>query len=266
MAERTGHTVDPADERVHVPGPEDLWSESYYLDFVADTGELAGYTRLGVYPNLGVTWWTTALVGEGRPIVSSVDHHLPPPDGTPSAGGLRVRSPGFDSEYAVRDPLRSMSVRGSADAAAFEAPEDVYRTGRGQPSRIELDLTWSTDGAPYHYDVTTRYEVPCRVEGEVCVEGSRLRVAGQGQRDHSWGVRDWWAFGWCWAAARLEDGARVHWADIRSPGGRIGLGYLQQDGEVSPVESLRVDESPGREGLPERAVAVVEPTGLHLEI
>ena len=41
---------------------------------------------------------------------------------------------------------------------------------------------------------------------------------GQGQRDHSWGVRDWWAFGWCWCSLRLDDGTRVHLADIRVPG------------------------------------------------
>ena len=44
------HRVDPSDEQRHPPGPEQLWNESYYLDFVNDgdgegDGTLAGYVR-----------------------------------------------------------------------------------------------------------------------------------------------------------------------------------------------------------------------------
>ena len=66
--------------------------------------------------------------------------------------------------------------------------------------------------------LTTRYEIPCLVPGTVTVDGETFTVDGQGQRDHSWGVRDWWAFGWCWCSLRLDDGTRVHLADIRMPG------------------------------------------------
>ena len=99
--------------------------------------------------------------------------------------------------------------------------------------------------------MTTRYEVPCLVPGEISVGGDRWDVDGQGQRDHSWGVRDWWAFGWCWAAARLDDGTRVHFADIRIPGQPIALGYLQPpDGGVEPVATLEMSEELAEEGLP----------------
>ena len=78
-----------------------------------------------------------------------------------------------------------------------------------------------------------------------------MAVDGHGQRDHSWGVRDWWAFGWCWAAARLDDGTRVHFADIRMPGLPVAFGYLQPPG--GPVHAGRVargDRGAGRRGAP----------------
>ena len=36
-----------------------------------------GTCRIGLYPNLGVTWWTTMIVGADRPLVASVAYDLP---------------------------------------------------------------------------------------------------------------------------------------------------------------------------------------------
>ncbi len=220
MPDDPGHRVEPGDEYRHPVGPEPLWGESYYLDFVSEgTGDdaVAGYARIGLYPNLGVTWWTTMIVSEGRPLVASVAYDLPVTPGDVAS----VAAPGFDVRAEVAEPLAAMTVRGTAPAALHDDPADVYRGESGRPTTIDLDLTWTTDGVPYHYEVTTRYEVPCLVHGEITVGDRRIAVHGQGQRDHSWGVRDWWAFGWCWAALRLDDGTRVHTADIRMPGMRV---------------------------------------------
>ena len=249
------HAVDPSDEHRHTPGPGQLWSESYYLDFVADDGRIAGYVRIGLYPNLGVTWWTTMLVGEGRPVVSSVAYDLPVAGGT----GLVIDADGVVMHGAVDDPLVTMSLRGTAPGRRLDRPEDVYRGVAGAPTTIALDLAWTTDGVPYHYDLTTRYEVPCLVHGEIAIGDERVTVDGQGQRDHSWGERDWWAFGWCWAAARLDDGTRVHLTDVRIPGHPVAFGYLQSPGPPGPPESPGSPESPGPAGSPESPGAAVQP-------
>jgi hypothetical protein len=257
------HAVDRSDEGRHQPGPDMLWNESYYLDFVVEGGAIAGYVRIGLYPNLGVTWWTTMVVGADRPLTASVAYDLPVAGGT----GLVLSSHGVDMETVVEEPLAVMAVRGTAPGVVHSDPAAVYRGEPGEPTTVAMDLTWTTDGTPYHYDLTTRYEVPCLVRGEVTVGTERIAIEGQGQRDHSWGVRDWWAFGWCWAAARLDDGTRVHFTDVRAPGGRMSFGYVQPgDGLVHPVERLDVTEDLGVEGLPTVGRAVVEPGGLELDI
>jgi hypothetical protein len=257
------HAVDRSDEGRHQPEPDPLWNESYYLDFVADGGAIAGYVRIGLYPNLGVTWWTTMIVGADRPVTASVAYDLPVAGGT----GLVLSSHGVDMKTVVEKPLAVMAVRGTAPGTVHTDPAAVYRGEPGDPTTMAMDLTWTTDGTPYHYDLTTRYEVPCLVRGEVTVGTERIAIEGQGQRDHSWGVRDWWAFGWCWAAARLDDGTRVHFTDVRAPGGRMGFGYVQPgDGVVRPVERLDVAEDLGDEGLPTAGRAAVEPGGLELDI
>ena len=225
------HLVRPEDEARHTPDGEDLWNESYYCDFVQADGSLGGWLRLGLYPNREVAWWTAWIVRPGHPGVCSVDYEAPVP---PGAG---LVSEGPDSgrvEIDLRRPLEEFRLAASGlTANEFARPEDAYSDTHGQPSLLDLDLTWITDGVPYHYDLTTRYEIPCLVAGTVTIDGETFAVDGQGQRDHSWGVRDWWAFGWCWCSMRLDDGTRVHLADIRmNIGVPVFFGYIQRPGAV----------------------------------
>ena len=99
-----------------------------------------------------------------------------------------------------------------------------------------MDLVWTTAGTPYQYRITPRYEIPCTVSGTVTVDGRDVRRcdAVAGQRDHSWGVRDWWSMDWVWSALHLDDGTHLHGVDIRIPGAPpIGIGYLQHAGPAA---------------------------------
>jgi len=246
----TAHEVAPEDEQRHPPDDDDLWNESYYADFVQADGSWGGWLRLGLYPNRDVAWWTTWIVSRDRPGVASVRYDAPVPAGT----GLVAEDAAIRIALEIVEPLRRFRIAASAPAAHHDDPAAVYDGAPGRPARLDLDLTWTTDGSPYHYIFTTRYEIPCTVEGIVTIDGETMVVRGQGQRDHSWGVRDWWAFGWCWSSARLDDGTRVHLADIRMPGYPVAFGYVQTPaGAVHTVTELSVTEDLGLAGLPDTA-------------
>jgi hypothetical protein len=257
------YVVDPGDEARHAPEPEDLWSESYYADFVADDGTWGGWLRLGMYPNRKVAWWTAYIVGLERAGVSSVNYALP----VPADRGLVSEDAATHIELALIDPLREFRIAASAQASTYHYAEDAYNDSPGIPATLELDLTWTTDGTPYHYGVTPRYEIPCLVAGTVTIDGTVHRVDGQGQRDHSWAARDWWAFGWCWSSARLDDGTRIHLSDIRVPGFPMFFGYVQSPdgsggsggaGAVHPITALSVTEEVGAHGMPTSARLEIE--------
>jgi hypothetical protein len=240
------HLVVETDEARHTPDADDLWNESYYADFVHGDGTWGGWLRLGLYPNRRVAWWTAWIVRPGRPGVCSVNYTVPVPAGT----GLVAEDAGTRIELELLRSLQEFRIAAEAPAQVIEHPEEVYADGPGTAARLEVDLTWTTDGTPYHYDLTTRYEIPCLVNGTVTIDGETLAVDGQGQRDHSWGVRDWWAMGWCWSSARLDDGTRVHLADIRIPGFPVAFGYVQGSGAVHPIQTLHVQEELGAHGFP----------------
>jgi hypothetical protein len=254
---RAAHEVLPSDEGRHEPDAEDLWNESYYCDFVAADGTLGGWLRLGLYPNREVAWWTTWIVRPGAPGVCSADYRapVPPGDGLVSESPVDGRA-GGRIEIDLRRPLEEFRLAAHVPATAVTDAADVYAKGEhdaGPAVELDLDLTWTTDGSPYHYELTTRYEIPCNVSGTVTIDGETFTVDGQGQRDHSWGVRDWWAFGWCWCSVRLDDGTRVHLADIRIPGMPVFFGYVQTPGTVHPATALSVSEELGAHGFPTTA-------------
>ncbi len=275
------HVVLPDDEARHTPDGEDLWNESYYCDFVQADGSLGGWLRLGLYPNRQVAWWTTWIVRPDRPGLCSADYRAPVP---PGDGLVSEASIGPDDtadqpdRNRTRPPARIVppgGQRARPHSSTRQRPSTRRASGPVLRRVSNLDLTWTTDGVPYHYDLTTRYEIPCLVTGTVTVDGETFTIDGQGQRDHSWGVRDWWAFGWCWCSVRLEDGTRVHLADIRMgiPDMPVFFGYIQKPrgsggaGELHPATALTVSEDLGQHGFPSKGridITAGEPLGLEV--
>jgi hypothetical protein len=222
----------PEDEDAHEPGAEELWNESWYFDAIADDASLGVYFRLGLYPNLGVSWLTGYVCGPEREAVPILDFEAPLPEGAE----LAVRSNGLRVELSCEVPLERYRVALARDDVA-------------------LDLVWETLGQPYAYRVTTRYEIPCRVTGTVRVGGEELALNGVGQRDHSWGTRDWWSAEWMWTAGHLDDGTRFHGVEFRLPDApRLGIGYLQPpEGGVAELDRVAASETVTPEALIESA-------------
>jgi hypothetical protein len=237
----------PVDEGRHPPDHEELWNESWYLDFTTDDGRLGGYVRLGLYPNLEASWLWACVVGEGRPLVTVLDHEAP----LPTAPGLELRTEGLWCDLTCETPLEHWSVGLEAFGVALDEPTEVYRSCRGDRTPLGLDLEWETEGGTYAYPGVTRYEVPCRVHGEVLVGSERIGFEGWGERDHSWGRRDWWSFEWCWTAGRLDDGTAWHASRPLVAGVRYEPGFVAPPGGgPAQIDRFEVADESGREGLP----------------
>jgi hypothetical protein len=254
--------IAPADEGRHAAGPEQLWSESWYFDFFDADGAVGGWVRLGLYPNLGVSWYHAFVVGPKRATVAVCDLEAPLPTGS----GLEIRTHGLWADEVCETALDHWTIGNEAFGLGIDEPAAMYAaTPVGERVPLGLDLEWETDGTPYHYGATTRYEIPCRVHGEVLVGDERLAIDGHGQRDHSWGVRDWWQFGWCWTSGRLDDGTRFHGSDIRIPGVDIGFGYVQGNGEMATTNAVEAEEDVDGQGFPLQGRVTIGDLSLGIE-
>jgi len=244
-------TVDPADERRHSFDDTSLWNESYYLDWFAADGSAGGYVRVGFVPGLGGVWYWACLVEPGRPLVTVIDHEVELPR---SSSSMELRHDGLWADHVVAEPLERMVCSLEAFALSVDDPAEMYSDPRGDRVPFGFELEWATDRNAYQWPegTTPRYEIPCRVHGEVQVGDRRIEVDGWGQRDHSWGaLRDWWGLSWNWTAGRLEDGTRWHTAGDFAEGVDLGVGYVlgATQSEFVEVNDIAVSKEVGREGL-----------------
>jgi hypothetical protein len=217
-----------------------LWAESWYFDFADLTGRFGGYLRVGVYSNLGVTWFWLVLAGDRLAApVRIVEHRLAPPEahGAHGAHGAELTVAGDAVSCRLRCdvPRRRWSVE--VDAGGHR-----------------LDLRWRPAGPVYRYEATTRYEQPARVTGQITVNGAAITVDAPGQRDHSWGVRDWWRLPWLWTASHLDDGTHTQVTQLLPARPFPAYGYVAEPGgRVEPVDRCRISTHPGPDGTaPER--------------
>lgn len=249
--------LTPADERHHPAGDDDVWAESWYFDFATRDGTLGGYVRLTLEPHRSGCWYWACLVGEGRRLVTVIDHDLAPPR-RPS---LEVRGDGLWADHTIEVPFDHVTLGCEAFALALDDPAETYGPMLGERVPFGLDLEWETDGHVYPYPGgVTRYEVPCRVHGEVLVGDERIELDAVGQRVHSWGAREWWTLAWTWCAGWLDDGTRFHGVALRHGGHVVPYfpGYVQPPGSrLVSVDHTAAEAELGRAGLPTAATVTV---------
>jgi hypothetical protein len=241
-----------ADEQLHPPGPERLWNESYYFDFAAPDGSIGGYVRLGLYPNWDRAWYWACIVRPGRPAVLVADNAAP----LPEPGRTDVRTATYAATQEVGQPLCSARVSLSATAASvLPAPAAAYGDlTTADHAELAFDLEWTTVGGVYPYKDLPRYEVPCQVTGAVRLGGDTISIAGWGERDHSWGERDWWQVSWLWTSGRLGDGTSFH-------GMQANIGFaigwpsfaVTPGGELSHRSGFSAETVFGPDDFPERS-------------
>ncbi|GAA2153965.1 DUF7064 domain-containing protein [Actinomadura napierensis] len=199
--------LTPEDERLHEPGPEVLWNESYYFDFAAPDGSVAGYVRLGLYPNWDRAWYWACVTGKDRPLVLIADNDAP----LPKPGTTDVHTGTYDATQRIADPFGPAKIGLDGEAVILPDPTAAYGdTSGAETTRLAFDLQWDTVSGVYPYKDIPRYEIPCMVSGTVTVGGETIAVDALGERDHSWGERDWWKTSWLWSSGRLDDGAFFH--------------------------------------------------------
>jgi hypothetical protein len=243
------------DEAAHTPTDEPLWNESWYADFADAAQGFGGWVRLGLIPNQQTAWLHALFCGPDMPTVAVVDFEVPVP-----ADPWAVRTGTVDFTHAATDPLRSYRITLTGQGQSFRDPGALLRAEQGAPVDVAIDLEWTTDGTPYQYRVATRYEIPCTITGSVTIDGHRYPLdAVPGQRDHSWGVRDWWSMDWLWSAIHLDDGTHLHGVDLKIPGvPPMSVGYIQHD-TVDEVQKVSHTETFDADGLPVGATVAFDP-------
>jgi len=243
--------ADSRDEGRHDPSADELWNESWYFDVAAPDGSWGMYARLGLYPNLKVAWYWAVVVRAGEPMLLVRDHELE----LPRRGSLEVRGSGLWADTSCLEPHERWQLSFEGNAVALDEPGDAYGDERGHRVPVAFEMEWEAAAPVYDYPGVSRYEQSCAVHGEVLIGSSETRLVLDtpvaGQRDHSWGVRDWWSFPWVWTAGALDDGTRFHASRPEIDNVKYEPSYrVDADGAFHPAFEFEVTVTQGADGLP----------------
>ena len=219
-----------ADEGRHRPGDEAGWEESWQLDFATADGSLGGSFRLALRPGERRSWVWCYLVGEGRRLVTVLEHEAP----LPRQGALDLRCEGLWTDVVCETPLEHWSVGLEAFGLALDSPADALEGLRGDRVGVGLDLGWEAVGPPWADRTGTGYAVPADVHGEVLLGPEVITFDGWGAWAHAWGPQAWWGPSWRSAHGRFDDGTRWH-APAHPAELAVGSGAAGPIGPPEPV-------------------------------
>ena len=179
-----------------------------------------------------------------------------------AAGALR---------YEMTEPL--VDWRLTFDGTALRVTEPRKLASRWtqlkalfRRQHVRLDLRWHglnpifdyadhAEEIPDNRVAARHYEQTGRYTGRLEIDGQRLEVDALGQRDHSWGIRDWHAPDkWRWFTAQFGPDLAIHGSRLVLGDLQGELGFVWRDGVNHVVRRLDIDTEYEADGVTQRRV------------
>ncbi|MHA2181411.1 MAG: DUF7065 domain-containing protein [Promethearchaeota archaeon] len=231
------------------------WNESYYFVFYNKEYNLGGMSRLGFKPNKkeGMTFFFLFL-----------------PDGSAAVYNLTQNFEGYANPLQVGGVIH-MYNKGSTWVYKFQGnmivvnnPEDILKI-RENPQliassvKVELDLNFNAINSVYEYSenmtIESReigkkagdkhWEQIATLSGDILINSKKYAIKNTiGQRDHTYGVRDWTGVGsWLYYVVWFNKKLCINPAVLITDDGRISTGgFLFKDGKNIPLKTIKIVE------------------------
>jgi hypothetical protein len=229
--------IEPKDEQLHDYGPHPDWQESFYFNWADPERRAFTLARIGYRFNVGKTDGLIVSLRDGEVELfygpADIDHEGPCSDEDP-ARGLRARR----FVVTMQEPLRRWHLELEGDQSmdlVFEAHTPVFDYHEGG-RRLASTMTGQ------HFEQTGS------VTGWTCFGGRRHEIRAFGQRDKSWGVRDWDRLeGWNWISGQFGADLSFNVMQTFENGEPLDNGFVFRDGANHAIERVEIDYSWGRQ-------------------
>lgn len=224
------------DEWLHPVGPGAHWQESFYFNWADPGGSAFTLARIGYRFAAGRTEALIVSMRDGSPdfvyAPIRLKHEGPCSDEDPERG-LRAR--GF--LVTLEEPLRRWRLQ----LEGRDAMDVVFET-------CTPPFDYRADGGKIASNMTGHhFEQSGRVRGWTRFKGRHREIEGFGQRDKSWGVRDWGRLeGWNWISAQFGEDLSFNLTQTLEGGQAFDNGFVHRDGANHAVAQARVDFRWGR--------------------
>jgi hypothetical protein len=232
------HVFAPADEKLHPPGPQENWQESFVLYWYDPKHQIAGNFRLGVEPNYkGGRSHFNIVVASPEGIYRRIsDTPMRKQDmfGHGCQNGDDSLRYEFDGEK-IHWTLKDDNVEAKFDVELTVPPLDVHRkAGLGTAEAI----------------MSAHIDAACHVTGTMVIKGKTYTIDALGVRDHAWGTRDLKALrSYRWLIADMgKDHSFVGMTFLSADEKLARLGWVIRGSTVMLAESVRIRTIVGEDG------------------
>ncbi|UCF07809.1 MAG: hypothetical protein JSW28_09240 [Thermoplasmata archaeon] len=217
-------SISEKDEYAHTPSSHPLWRESHYFNFYDPNQNIGGFTTIAVMPNKGLVETGMVLVRDNMLIYAN-----------PYEGALKGRWDDLNFGGLSYEVIK---------------PMDIWKI-RLEDEELELELTFKSINPAFDYGddlgeleelVGTRhYEHSGTVRGTINLGDQRINFSGLGERDHSWGIRNWHGCRrWVWLSVQFGQNLALNcwYADVS--GRKHVRGFVYNGKENSSVSSIDI--------------------------
>lgn len=233
---------------LHKFGTHPEWSESFYFNFYDKARDICAFMRIGLKPNSDEK---TGLCFFMMPddSVLAISDRKPVGDKKLEVGNLRFEKILPEKEWHLAfsgmmerrrgDAKRSEQVSFSVD---YESINEVFDYGEcvsGTKEEISEKVA------------TEHLEQFGKATGRLTVGSKEYPLDGLGERDHSWGVRDWNAPKmWIWLTCQFSEKSAFNVTKLVMDVGEVDAGFVHLDGKNVPLIKADIETSWDAEGAP----------------
>jgi hypothetical protein len=214
--------LEPNVEYLHEAGERPDWRESYYFNWVDTDSGISGFSTIGLLPNVKKREFVFALFYDNRRQAYFME---------PEGPVLHEMDPALDDgtlSFKMNEPLDEWRIRYSG-------------------SELEAKIRWNGRFPPFEFGEGSgtswagHFEQSGTVQGEIkLADGRSLQIDGLGQRDKSWGSRDWHIESWYAFHAKFPDFSIGLRRDVVEGEVHPSGGFSTKDGSV-PIRSVDVE-------------------------
>lgn len=209
------NALSNADDYPHLPSEHPDWRESYYFNFVDLDNHISGFSTIGLLPNLAKREFVFVLFHDDkREVYFAEPHGSFPREQAKSLLNGRL-------SYELVEPFKEWRISYAAEDLivdlCWKARFPAYDFGKGSGT------SWNR-----HFEQSGNFEGTVKL-----LKGPEINISGLGQRDKSWGPRDWHIESWYALHAQFDSISIGLRHDIVDGEAHISGGISSADGHTA---------------------------------
>jgi len=240
--------IETNTDLIHPAGKHVDWNESFYFNLYDKEKNICAFMRIGLKPNK---------------VEKNMMCYFMMPDG--SVLGTRDVGPGEDLELAVNGLRLEKVVPDKEWRMTYKGTMKRTLGDDIQRREVAFTLTYRAVNKVFDYrecavgekDIVSRVnpaehtEQFGSIEGDLTIAGETIHLIGFGEKDHSWGIRDWVApTMWIWLSCQFSDRLAFNITKLMVGTDVVDAGFIHMDGDNKPLVRTDVITEYAKEGGP----------------